>query len=251
MTWITWTYFLFALALFIASAETLVFRLTLFTRLRDVEAAAWPLAALAAAAAAAALLGLSLGLNPHASHRHVLVAVILALWVPDYRSLRLSRDGSDQILTIVGVSLVVYGLLDKPWQQAAVALYLATMAAMIYFISGLAKLLSKSWRSGVALATALSTAVAGRSTKRPMAAFMGRSRGSARALSLAVVALELSAPLMIASPRPLLVLYLGLLGAFHLGTAVVMRLSGFLYVMPCLFPAILTTNVLVYGGSTS
>ncbi len=113
--------------------------------------------------------------------------------------------------------------------------YIAVHALGAYFVSGLAKLLDRSWRRGEALPGVLSTKIYGHPwlgrvlRRQPLASVLG---------CWLVIGLESAFPLLLFADEPVLAAGLIVGAAFHAGTAVFMGLNNFLFAFVATYPAI-------------
>lgn len=166
-----------------------------------------------------------------------LKACLLGLTVSTFLSYRLraaGKDGADQVRMIaLSVFSVCFLLPDVDGQRVAL-FFLGIQLILAYATSGMAKVLSPTWRQGNALAGVLSTHSFG---LPPLAKVMFRYPILSSLGSYGAIAMMLAVPLSFLSPSPLpLLVTLGLMLCFHFATAVLMGLNDFLLTFPALYP---------------
>lgn len=182
--------------------------------------------------AAALLFPVALGASRPAAA--LLAGFVLVVHSLSNIRLLIGRDGADQMQTIVWAGLFFYCLPVAPWAQAAGAGLIAAQLVLSYWISGLAKASSPVWRAGAAItlitrmATYCPRGLSNRLTA-PVASFC---------LCWMTIVFELGAPLLLLAGRPgaLAVIVMGTL--FHLGIAVSMGLTTFVFAFLAAFPLI-------------
>jgi hypothetical protein len=162
--------------------------------------------------------------------------IILAARMLFYLRNQLGLDGSDQML-LVACTVVAGGLLLPDPQAQALALYYgAAQLLLSYAVSGIAKAISPTWRSGRALAGIMGTV--GYGTPR-FAGLLSEHPGLSRLLCWSVIVFECSAPLLVlaGTPGALIIIVGGLV--FHASIAIFMGLNIFLWSFASMYPALL------------
>lgn len=145
------------------------------------------------------------------------------------------NGGSDSMMVVLWLGLSLAALCPAAYGGPAIGLgYIAVQAGLSYFIAGLVKAKVPGWWSGRELirATQLPTYDVAPWARR----LLGRPR-VARLASLSMLALELFFPLAFLGRSSVLV-FLSLLGAFHLVNAVVFGLNRFWWTWPATYPAL-------------
>ncbi len=154
------------------------------------------------------------------------------------------EDGSDQMLAIISVACAISLLLRFGDGVPEAGLYfIGSQACLAYSAAGIAKLTSPYWRSGLAIQGVLQTRTHG--TRR--LTVVQRSASLARVLCWVTISFETAfvvAPIL--PPLPLLAL-LTAAALFHVGTALVMGLNGFVWSFVATYPAIVFLNQAVRG----
>jgi hypothetical protein len=141
-----------------------------------------------------------------------------------------SFNGGSDFMTLV----VLTGLLAAQWKPEAGLWYIALQTVNSYFVAGVVKLRTASWRSGKALAGFAQTTIY---DSPGAAAIFVRHPALARAASWVVIALECAFPLALAGPLPCAIL-LGGMFAFHLGNVHVFGLNRFALAWAATYPAL-------------
>jgi len=149
----------------------------------------------------------------------------------------LGTDGADQ-MNIVVLTAVALGssLPSGGLGQRACCWFVAVQLMLSYFIAGVAKIRSESWRSGVAIRGILGTESYGNASLDRLIAWHPIIP---RLLCWGVMAFELAFPLVLLQ-LPELTLSLVLMGiGFHAVCALVMGLNGFLWAFSSAYPSLL------------
>jgi hypothetical protein len=175
----------------------------------------------------------------------LVAATCLLLCAPDPIGVRLAMDGAEHMLTAVVVVLAASAVAGTRAAAGLALVFVAGLALLEYAGSGCAKLGRRAgWLDGSCLRRVLASPDYGHPR---LARWSARHGAVTRAVSLAVVALEVGGPLALLVPRPLAVaMVVGLL-AFHVGTAVAMGLNTFVWAYGAALPAILYGNSLLRG----
>ncbi|WP_410585747.1 HTTM domain-containing protein [Amycolatopsis sp. lyj-108] len=134
------------------------------------------------------------------------------------------RDGADQMHVFVQAAAALCGMTRDSTVQRSALWFVAGQTALAYFVSGLAKSVSRQWRDGSALVGVARTASSGH---RRLHAVLSARPAAVKVLSRAVIVLELAFPLVLVMPRPFASALLGAAKVFHLGTALAMGLNRF------------------------
>lgn len=155
-------------------------------------------------------------------------------------------DGADKIALVACAAalLIALGLLlgDRLLCLAGLA-WGAGQVVIAYVTSGVAKLASRVWRDGSALAAAMTSYRSG----HPVAAAVVRRRPAARALAWGVMLVETLFPLALVAPPPVCLAILATLGAFHAATAIVMGLNTYPWAFIATYPCIMAANAIITG----
>lgn len=188
------------------------------------------MAAQIAAAATVVAVGLSQPLGLSAA----LVCLATSIYLRARRPI--GGSGADQLGFIV---LVVVGLVwAAGWTPSARYLgdaFLAAQVALAYFTAGVAKAVSPTWRSGRAMTAILSTEGYG---ARAVGDLLYRHPGLDRLTCGAVIAWEVTFPVVFVLPVPGVVAYLAVGVAFHVGCALVMGLNRFVWSFCGCYPSV-------------
>ncbi len=142
-----------------------------------------------------------------------------------------SYNGGSDAMTLVVLLGLLPGLAGQELAAQAGLAYIAVQGLLSYFIAGFVKVRAADWRSGRALGVFLNLP----SFPIPMSLRRCSKRPKLlRALSLAVIAFELGAPLALWWPGPYLAAAMG----FHLFNAYALGLNRFVWAWAAAYPAI-------------
>ena len=145
------------------------------------------------------------------------------------------NGGSDFMTLVVLTALAVAAAVpDRPLVTAGALLYIALQTCNSYFLAGLAKLRSPSWRDGTALPAFLAGAV---HDDRALRDALLRRPALARLAAWTVMALECSAPLALLHPTACAALVAAVL-AFHVGNVYAFGLNRFVWAWAATYPAL-------------
>lgn len=176
-------------------------------------------------------LALALGFAPGAVALGSALLSALAL-----RRFRGPYNGGSDRMTLLALVCIATARLAPTQRIAELALgYLALQLLLSYFAAGIAKLASREWREGRALAELFSISIypASESLRG-----LARHRSILAALSHATLLFELAFPLALTDSR-LLAAALCAATAFHLANAVLLGLNRFVWSWIAAFPALI------------
>jgi hypothetical protein len=145
-------------------------------------------------------------------------------------------DGADQMLLVVfgALTLWIVGGRGETITTAAVW-FIALQACLAYLTAGLAKLISPAWRSGISLPGVFGTWTYG---SPRLGAWLLAHGGATHLLAWSVIGFECLFVLAVAGGGAPLVAALTVGASFHLLSALVMGLNGFLWAFVATYPAI-------------
>jgi hypothetical protein len=173
-------------------------------------------------------------LGPYsAPGRLMIVACLVGRTLVRWRRL-LGGDGAEQITTL-SLAATALAVLPQPSPariDLAVA-FIAAQLALSYVTAGIAKLVSPTWRSGLALPAIMSTDVHGHPA---MARALRRWPAAAGAFAWTVILFECGFPFFMLGPPVAAIGTLGLGLAFHVACSVTMGLNNFLIAFPATYP---------------
>jgi hypothetical protein len=155
----------------------------------------------------------------------------------------IGNDGTDQMSNILGITILI-SFLTRDAKVASIGLcFIAVQSILAYDISGLAKLLSPKWRSGVAVFQVMNTETFG---YKQIATWLHRSPTLSFLLSWNIMLFEIFFFLtaFLNYPYFFIVMVWGLL--FHLFNAVVMGLNHFFWIFLATYPAIVYLNLILH-----
>ncbi len=172
-------------------------------------------------------------------------AVAPVLWVTsllvNVRFRGTTNGGSDMMVMVVLSALSLAHLAPHvAWAPRAAVLYVAAQAFMSYFIAGVAKLTSASWRDGSAIRAFVTTP---HFAVPPLLVRSTAARSDLRALAWGVMAFECAAPLALLHPVACAT-YLVVACCFHIGNAWAFGLNRFVLAWAATWPALLYVSSL-------
>ena len=185
---------------------------------------------------AASLALFVLGFQRSAVGLLVLSVIGITTLFVNYR-LRLGLDGSDQMLTLLSITLWIASLGRTNTAISSLCLwFIAAQSCLAYLTSGMAKLAGRTWRSGKAVAEILSTSSYG----HPFCArYLHPNSAFSKALCYSTVAFEVLFPVVLVIGRPWVFLVLAGGLALHLSIALAMGLNCFPWAFVATYPALL------------
>jgi hypothetical protein len=173
---------------------------------------------------------------PQAAAGALGAAVVVGARMLLHARIQLGHDGSDQMVLVVLISVLV-GWLTLRTPIAAVAVWYAALQLLLaYLVAGIAKLSSDTWRRGTAVPAILNTVGLGRPA---LARTLRRHHVLSLGLCWSVIAFECLVPtaILLGPPGIYVVLAFGL--AFHIGIAITMGLNTFLWAFTSAYPALI------------
>ena len=165
----------------------------------------------------------------------LLIIVVTSLLI-NYRS-PFGQDGSDQMSTIVLITLFLYHINPENTIVAQAGLwFIALQSLLSYFTAGFFKAKGEKWTTKPnAVFLIFNTATYG---SKPIAQYLEGKQGAITFLTWSTVAVEVMFPLVLVTGYPGMVLFLGWGLAFHLMNALVMGLNSFLWAFLATYGAI-------------
>lgn len=183
--------------------------------------------------------GLSLFLPAHlTAHRAPANTFLAASALVLHPKNHYGSDGSDQLAFLVQTSAALGRVgRDDPRQTEAAVWFLAMQAALSYSVSGLVKIVSRTWRTGEALPGILRTRTYG---DEGLYRFLTAHPRLSRLAAHAVLVLETAFPLVFVLPTRAAHGVVAAMAAFHLANARYMGLARFVWAFMATYPAILS-----------
>lgn len=245
-----WTRILISVGLFVGAAELLIIRRAFSDegvwRWSDIRAEfsagpfRWFVGALLNYRSFVCLLGIQLVgalLLPFFFHPALVAALLFAVIATAVRFRGTFNGGSDFMTVVVLSGLFVAAVFSEhPTVVFGGVCYIAVVSVLSYFIAGIAKLRSRSWRRGEALPVLISGGVYG--VSGVVGGLFARQPVFALLASWAIILFECAFPLALFDGRACLIL-LGLGVLFHLLNSLLLGLNRFLLVWVATYPAIL------------
>lgn len=158
----------------------------------------------------------------------------------------LGGDGADQLqLVVIASTSLCYLLTDAATAARWAAIYITFQIMLSYVTTGTAKLTSEVWRKGDVLVRILSTYGYGHPQ---MAGMLARNAWLNRAGTWGPMLLFSVAPAFLVQPSTdLLLVYLTLTFAFHVGTGVFMGLNNFVISFPATYPCVIYSHTYLHS----
>jgi hypothetical protein len=153
-------------------------------------------------------------------------------------------EGSDQLLTLLCVSLTLGALAQNEGGIDLALYFIAAQSTLSYFAAGVTKLWGKEWRKGNAVSLIVSTRAFGHPY---FSRLLDNRPVLGRIATFTVLAFECSLPLALILPLPFTLAYLLVGFLFHLANSVVLGLNVFLWAYLATYPAILFTALRISG----
>jgi len=143
------------------------------------------------------------------------------------------RDGADEVILIALLGLASYYVIDKTsilrWVGPG---FIVAQLTLSYFISGIYKLKSGTWRNGSAVNKVIATVIYG----KPEMQFVLKYKPTALFLCWLIIIWECTFPMLFLFPQPVCFIWLGLGVLFHLSMAVIMGLNTFMFAFLSAYP---------------
>ncbi|HEV8064750.1 MAG TPA: hypothetical protein VGP46_07960, partial [Acidimicrobiales bacterium] len=149
-------------------------------------------------------------------------------------------DGSDQMIVIVYVSLLVYASSANALVRDSAVAFLGGQCILSYVSAGIAKAVSPVWRDGLALRRIFSTETYGVAVVRKTLSLLPQSVNVA--LCWTVILVESLFFLVVFAPWQVCLIFLAWGLVFHLVNAVAMGLNTCFWAFPAAYPAVLLLN---------
>lgn len=154
-------------------------------------------------------------------------------------------DGAYHMWLVIFVTVALTAAVPGPIDARLAACLIGGQAALAYFIAGASKCVSAEWRKGTALPGILSTRSYGhRSAYR----LIRDRRAASTILCWSVILFEMGFPVAVFIGGNVLIAFLVLVGSFHLSTALIMGLNGFLFAFLATFPCVWILSTSLKAG---
>jgi hypothetical protein len=164
------------------------------------------------------------------------IAVTSCLLLVQWRR-TLGGDGAEQLGILIAVAaLVAFSPSPSDGAATVAAAFLAGQLVLSYATAGAVKVISHEWRSRPILAEILATHRFG---SPRVAGFLRRHRRIGLGMQWSVIAFELSFPLGLLAPKPVLIGLVAVGLVFHLSCAVLMGLNDFIWPFAAAYPCLL------------
>jgi hypothetical protein len=164
----------------------------------------------------------------------MLAGYVLGVHLLIHIRMLVGMDGSDQMQTVIWASLFMYCLPLNETARTTAALFIAAQLVLSYLVSGLAKLGSPVWRGGFAIAQITRTATY---CTADLAKVLARPAISA-SLCWATILFEVGSPFLLLGGRAGAVALIVMGTGFHVGIALAMGLTTFIFAFLATFPLV-------------
>lgn len=163
----------------------------------------------------------------------VSTAMVIGITYLKYFRVPLGSTGAQMMQRFIWASLFLFALAQGSIAETAVLGFIAFQGLFSYFVAGVSKLRTPSWRDGTAVAQVVATKAYGTSFTATLP-----HPGISAFLTYSTLVFEIACPFLVllGVEATLIFFAMGLL--FHLGIAVVSGLTAFLFAFPATYPAI-------------
>ncbi|MFT5254472.1 MAG: hypothetical protein ACI87N_003544 [Flavobacteriales bacterium] len=163
-----------------------------------------------------------------------ILSVLLTINILYYLRQIYGVDGADQMLFLITIVLLLcYLIFNTIAIKKTGATFIAIQLLLSYFVAGIAKLVSNSWRSGSAIKGILSTNTYGSKFTRDILTKKNRIN---KAICWMVILIEIAFPVIIFIPHEYIFYFLGLGFILHLSIAIIMGLNDFIWGFIAAYP---------------
>ncbi|MDP9025125.1 MAG: hypothetical protein M3N13_07120 [Candidatus Eremiobacteraeota bacterium] len=160
----------------------------------------------------------------------------------------IGADGSDQMGQIVtaGALLSAFGVaVNDHYVVLAGMVLIAGQLTLAFAVAGIAKIVSRTWRSGSAIRLIMDTHTYG----HPLATrLFGVNPGFSLVVCWTVMLGEIAFPVALFMPKPVLITALVFMCLFQIGNAYFMGLNTFVWSFASAYPATYIVNTAIRGG---
>ncbi|OEK01366.1 hypothetical protein BFP97_07480 [Roseivirga sp. 4D4] len=173
----------------------------------------------------------------------LLIALIFFIKLSANMRHQTGLDGADQMQVIVLAGLVGFYLFDDQRIQTISLIFISAQSILSYLVSGVAKLLSKEWRSGEAIKGIMNTVGYG---NKKLAKVFTSSKSTSKLACWSVIIVESFFPFFILINIDFTFIFLIVVGLMHLSIAIVMHLNNFFWSFISTYPAVIYLSYLVH-----
>ncbi|MCH2231621.1 MAG: hypothetical protein MK105_14890 [Crocinitomicaceae bacterium] len=174
----------------------------------------------------------------HSNISFPLTAIVISTFLINYRS-SYGCDGSDQMLTIVFFTVCISSYFGLSHVGNVCLIFIGCQSCLSYFVSGVAKVIGKKWRKGIAVAEILSSQSYG---NKLVGSFLKKHIYLSKLISWTTVIFECLFPIVLILPNHYLYFVLAFGLVFHISIALLMGLNIFFWAFVCTYPAIIYTS---------
>lgn len=162
-----------------------------------------------------------------------------------YTIRKVGKDGADQMRILALACNTLCLVTRSPHAEIITLCFLGAQVLIGYATSGILKLASPYWRTGLVLAEIMGTYSYG---VMPFSAFLKRHIVIQKICTYGAIASMLSVPLAFFHPDiTYVVIAMFVMFSFHFATALLMGLNDFLFTFPVAYPGVIILHHLVFG----
>lgn len=185
-------------------------------------------------------------LLPFVKNHHIIITLTTLLLISSliffYRNF-LGNDGSDQMNHIIIVALLFAFLFNENISTNICLVFIAMQSIISYVIAGIAKIVSKKWRTGEAIVQIMNTRTYGHFK---LSSLLNRlSKRTTFLLSWQIMITETVFFMVLFFPAPWFFIFLIWGIIFHIYNAAVMGLNNFFWTFLATYPCIIYTHGLI------
>lgn len=153
------------------------------------------------------------------------------------------NDGSDQMNSVICISLFLAFLIHDSFTLKLCLIFIAMQSILSYVISGIAKIVSVKWRSGVAIFQIMNSKSYGHQT---VAVYLNKAPKLINyILCWQIILFETLFFLVLFLPSPWLLIFLIWGIVFHIYNAITMGLNNFLWAFVATYPSLIFLSQLI------
>lgn len=172
-----------------------------------------------------------------------IVTLLFISLLINYRDV-FGKEGSDQMQLITLIVLAISTNYYSTHNIMTIGLiFIAAQSYLSYFVAGVSKIVSKSWRKGDALFCIINTSSFG---NKRLAKVMYKNKSSFY-VGWFVILIELFFPITLFIPLHYLIICLILMFIFHIANAIIMGLNIFPWAFLATYPSIIFVNHFIHS----
>lgn len=155
----------------------------------------------------------------------------------------IGNDGSDQMYSIISITLLIVFACNDTFIYKIGLIFIACQSIIAYLVAGIAKVVSKKWRSGIAVYQIMNTKTYG---NRKIAMFLHKSSKPINyIISWHIILFETLFVFVVFLPFPWSLIFIVWGIGFHLYNAITMGLNNFFWAFISTYPSLLFLQHLI------